>query len=676
MDMSVNRWSKISARSRQQALVDKFVAAQDNPLMLPTTQGIDTAQRAWNSYFTRHFRDQPINSSACLWGFEQWAKRHYLHLIRASPFDTLSGPDSIIKSHLSVLLNSARIIMAAVENHTSVSASDFYTANAEILRPYLQSVHKELHAETFNLNSQSWERRFNEDMALLDVLPPTVTTRVSEFIPSIVKLIKQLLKRGYAYHSTDRSVYFNVASYEAGGHDLAQVQSRSDSQCEEPHGETPKFEKKGNRDFVLWAASKSDEPSWDSPWGWGRPGRNVECFAICSDVLGERIDILSGGMDLKFICQHKEITQNSAHCSGSEIVDGRKQRASYLFQIGKLQTDNINMSQSYGNPISLCSTLSKYDLTPRTLRIMFLQFGWGDPIDIRGEIVVKAKIWESVITKFLIRTKDLEMAEFEEHQKNPDKTLYQRWNDDEKKLFLELDTARSLLHAALCDNFNTKKAMHILLRLVKEADLYILNHGLSPAVKEVSVWVTRTITTFGITSIISSKLDVAMPFILTLRTFRSQVRHLALNPPIADNKSPTEVPSLNEALISLCDRIRITDLPRLGISLDEGSEPQLGEIRAIDNESIRLQRLQREIKKRQEIKKARKEGLLGWDDPAEMFRNSKKWTEWDENGLPLRDSLGRKIEGKRRAVLMKAMDKRKRKIERMIMDGKIQRPEK
>ena len=159
----------------------------------------------------------------------------------------------------------------------------------------------------------SWEeivRRytdsFHERLKRLGVKPPDVEPRATEHIPGMISLIEELIERGHAYAPGNGDVYYDVGSYPKYG-------SLSRQRPEEMR-ETEKAEtgyKKSPLDFTLWKASKPDEPSWESPWGLGRPGWHIECSAMVEKHLPDGADIHGGGTDLRFPHHENELAQSA-----------------------------------------------------------------------------------------------------------------------------------------------------------------------------------------------------------------------------------------------------------------------------------------------------------------------------------------------------------------------------
>ena len=159
-----------------------------------------------------------------------------------------------------------------------------------------------------------WEEEYHKDMAALNVLPPDCLTRVREYVPEIVEYIEKIIERGYAYESNG-SVYFDVAKFDANpDHHYAKLVPEAIGDAAalaEGEGDlsAAPSEKRSDRDFALWKKSKPGEPSWPSGWGQGRPGWHIECSVMASAVLGQSMDIHSGGYDLKFPHHDNELAQ-------------------------------------------------------------------------------------------------------------------------------------------------------------------------------------------------------------------------------------------------------------------------------------------------------------------------------------------------------------------------------
>lgn len=189
-------------------------------------------------------------------------------------------------------------------------------------------------------------------------MPPSVLTRVSEYIPENIEYVEKIVNNGYAYESNG-SVYFNTVKFDQSSeHYYCKLKPEAfgDSKAlEEGEGALADSgsEKLNITDFALWKRSKSGEPAWDSPWGKGRPGWHIECTAMCGSVFGPQIDIHSGGVDLKFPHHDNEIAQ-------SEAAYGHDNWTNFFLHSGHLHIQGCKMSKSLKNFITIKDALKKY----------------------------------------------------------------------------------------------------------------------------------------------------------------------------------------------------------------------------------------------------------------------------------------------------------------------------
>ena len=176
----------------------------------------------------------------------------------------------------------------------------------------------------------------------LGVENPNHLTRVTEFVPEIVQFIEKIVSNGYAYEAKG-SVYFDIKAYE-GKFKYGKLKRIQEAETEE--SEVNEMGKKNKDDFALWKAAKPGEPTWDSPWGKGRPGWHIECSAMIREVLGNRIDIHSGGIDLIFPHHENE-------CAQSEAYNNEPDWVKYFIHVGHLHIKGLKMSKSLKNFITI-----------------------------------------------------------------------------------------------------------------------------------------------------------------------------------------------------------------------------------------------------------------------------------------------------------------------------------
>ena len=210
-------------------------------------------------------------------------------------------------------------------------------------------------------------KQYHEDVAALGCLPPTHEPRATEHIGQMIAMIQKLIASGHAYAAQGHALY-EVSSKA----DYGKLARRSlDEMLAGARVEVAPY-KKNPMDFVLWKPSKPGEPSWDSPWGPGRPGWHIECSAMSETLLGDTFDIHGGGIDLTFPHHENEIAQ-------SEGAHGGHPFARVWMHNGFLQVEGEKMSKSLGNFFTIRDLLN--DWPGEVLRFNMLRTHYRQPID-------------------------------------------------------------------------------------------------------------------------------------------------------------------------------------------------------------------------------------------------------------------------------------------------------
>jgi cysteinyl-tRNA synthetase len=262
----------------------------------------------------------------------------------------------------------------------------------------------------------------------LNTLKPTLEPKATEFVPQMIKLIEQLIAKGYAYQAANNDVYFEVGKFSSYGclahRDLEDLVAGSRVEINEA--------KRNPLDFVLWKSAKPNEPSWDSPFGKGRPGWHTECAAMSIDLLGETFDIHGGGPDLKFPHHENERAQSEA------ITE--KTFVNTWMHVGYLQIEKEKMSKSMGNFITIRDFLTQYH--PEVLRYFNIASHYRSPIEYAREHM---EIAQGALLRLYTALRGL-------------KPVLPAVNTHFEARFIE----------AMDDDFNTPVALSVLFDLVRE----------------------------------------------------------------------------------------------------------------------------------------------------------------------------------------------------------------
>jgi len=203
--------------------------------------------------------------------------------------------------------------------------------------------------ESIDTLTKRMTKAMHQDFDDLGMLRPDVEPTVTDHMPEIIEMVERLINKGHAYVTVNGDVLFNVSSFEKYGQlsqqDLDMLQAGSRVEVDE--------NKNSPLDFVLWKKAKVNEPSWESPWGAGRPGWHIECSAMSSKHLGEHFDIHGGGSDLQFPHHENEIAQSCCANHG--------EYADTWIHTGMVQVNKEKMSKSLGNFFTVKDVLKKYD---------------------------------------------------------------------------------------------------------------------------------------------------------------------------------------------------------------------------------------------------------------------------------------------------------------------------
>ena len=225
--------------------------------------------------------------------------------------------------------------------------------------------------EDFLALTERFIEAMHEDEQALSVLPPDIEPKATQSMDEIITMIETLIQKDMAYVGTNGDVFYSVAKFE--GYGKLSGKNIEDLQA----GERVDVDTAKNNpmDFVLWKMAKPEEPSWDSPWGKGRPGWHIECSAMSTCCLGNHFDIHGGGMDLQFPHHENEIAQSEA-ATGEKFVN-------LWMHNGFVRIDEEKMSKSLGNFFTVREVLKKY--RPEIIRFFILSSQYRSPLNYSDE---------------------------------------------------------------------------------------------------------------------------------------------------------------------------------------------------------------------------------------------------------------------------------------------------
>jgi len=419
--------------------------------------------------------------------------------------------------------------------------------------------------EIFNAHARRYEAEFVEDLESLHIRMPDALSRVTEYVDDIVAYVKQIVDKGFAYESNG-SVYMDIGKFRGAEFDYPKLEpskgKATAAEMEESEGAhtAGAGEKRNAADFALWKKSKGGEPSWESPWGGGRPGWHIECSVMASDVIGDSMDVHAGGSDLKFPHHDNEIAQ-------AEAYHGCQQWVNYFFHFGHLHIKGLKMSKSLKNFVTIRQALENH--SARRIRLMFLLQPWDKPMNYSDQTIEEAEKRETSFKSFFATVKEQLRKQWLGRSV--------RWDARARQLSDSLTQRMARVHECLCDNFDTPGAMAELLGIVSDTNKYVSEAAGKDDVqvdalllKKGAMYVTKILRIFGVVTLEDfgfpvsgdgagggNREEVIAPVVDELVSFRDTVRSAAKG-----------VPELMKA----CDELRDSKLTELGVRVEDRNE--------------------------------------------------------------------------------------------------------
>lgn len=342
-----------------------------------------------------------------------------------------------------------------------------------------------------------------------------IRPKATEHIGGMIKLIKSLIEKGHAYESQG-DVYFDVESYKdeylgLSHQNLEDLRSGARIEISEI--------KKSPLDFALWKKAKEGEPSWNSPWGQGRPGWHIECSAMSHKYLGDTFDIHGGGQDLIFPHHENEIAQSKCGCGGDY--------ARYWMHNGYINVNGEKMSKSLGNFFLLRDVLEHYD--GRVVRLFVLSSHYRKPIDFSDAELTQAKTSLERIENALMRGKEAVID-------------VKADGSSCMELKEQLAVAKEKFIAAMDEDFNTSMGLGAIFELVKELNKAVdtpINVEGAEVVKETVEYIINVMeealgVKLKLETVVGNMTSELIEFILELRREARNEKNWAMSDKIRD----------------------------------------------------------------------------------------------------------------------------------------------
>ncbi len=290
--------------------------------------------------------------------------------------------------------------------------------------------------------SEKYTKLFLKDLEAINFELPEHMPRATKEIDSMITLVSDLLDKGFAYKSEDGSIYFSIVKFAEYGK-LANLDFKGLK--EGARVDQDEYDKENAQDFVLWKAKKEGEPSWEAPFGEGRPGWHIECSAMSMRYLGETMDIHAGAVDLVFPHHENEIAQSEASTG--------KPFAKLWFHPEHMMINGAKMSKSLHNFYTLDDIVAKFQVEPLDFRMLCLMSHYREKMNFTDASIVQAR---NTRQKLLMTVAELKGIKYSE--------------DSTSSLVVATKNAEKDFVAALEDDLNTPKALAALFVYLKEVN--------------------------------------------------------------------------------------------------------------------------------------------------------------------------------------------------------------
>ena len=484
------------------------------------------------------------------------------------------GPTVYDHSHLG---HARTYIMADMINRTLTNISGFNThfvmnitdIDDKIIRKATES------GGTWIDIAKIYEQSFFDSMAKLNVALPDVIIRVSDVIPQIISYIQKIISNGFAYVTSDGSVYFDSQEYIRQGYIFDHSSNTIDDEEIEYKSDLPEsiaIQKKSKRDFALWKGRDQSDVGIEATFiyqsnliqSWGRPGWHIECSAMIHETIGQTLDLHLGGCDLEFPHHHNERLQ--AHAYYHPLFNKDNTWVDEFMHIGHLcivveddqkKLVQQKMSKSLKNFTTIDDALNVKQMDTNQIRWLFATHNWRDTMDFSDGTVSHAKIYDDVITNFLKRVTNYPFHRTHNTYIEKDHTMAKKFNECKLAIISSLQSLRFDIMAVQ------------LKELISQVHCYIsVDYPNEALVRKISTWIFSMLDDIGFTynkSTNSNSLDVVI--MNALINARSSLRTLT-----RDKSMPKEI---KQKIFEILDRQRDVDLPTIGLTLCDTKDSSL-----------------------------------------------------------------------------------------------------
>jgi cysteinyl-tRNA synthetase len=373
--------------------------------------------------------------------------------------------------------------------------------------------------------TRQYQDEYEQDMARLGVMSPSIRPRATEHIPEMLDLVGGLLTKGVAYQ-TPRGVWFDVSRFPAYG----ALSGRACDSEETEHRVEQDPDKRNPQDFALWKSAKPDEPSWPSPWGPGRPGWHIECSAMAGKYCQFQLDIHGGGADLVFPHHENELAQSEAF-SGQPFVRHWLHNGFITVGSDASGENPEKMGKSKGNAFGLREAFLA--ASPGAIRLWILGTHYRMPLLYRPELLLQS---EAALNRIINALLESERA----------------LGDGVKPASqsLPLTEIRSDFQAAMDDDFNTPQALAVVYELVNRLNTMLREHASATEIAACRNLLASFLGVLGLPrerqATGSGSADAFIDLLLALRQTARQEKNFPLSDRIRD--------SLKELGITIRDR--------------------------------------------------------------------------------------------------------------------------